>query len=118
MDLCDDLSRVRSQGHGKFGKDKDLYNFNNSAAIHITGRHTINIWRAMKAELNLLGYTMENVVFHLLHRRIPYYSSETLTQWHKSGEPGSLAMVLHYYILRVQLNLEILDQQDVIPRTW
>lgn len=117
MDLCDDLSRVRSQGHGIFGQDIDPWGFNTAAAIQITGRHMINIWRAMKGELNLLGYTMENVVFHLLHRRIPHHAFETLTMWHKSGDPRLLGMMLKYYLLRVQLDLEIIDQQELVSRT-
>lgn len=69
MDLCDELSRVRFDSHGKFGKESDPWGFNTTVAITITGRHIINIWRAMRGELNLLAYTMENVVFHLLHQR-------------------------------------------------
>lgn len=135
MDLCDDLSRVRQLSQGRFGKELDPWGFNTGAAIKIPGRHLINIWRAMRGELNLLGYTMENVVFHLLHKRwvsprintpftvsnpgcrIPHYGYGTLTKWYQNGDPGSLATVLDYYIERVQLNLEIIDQQELISRT-
>ncbi|KAI5846317.1 DNA polymerase zeta catalytic subunit [Morchella snyderi] len=117
MDLCDDLSRVRQLSHGRFGQELDPWGFNTGSAIKIPGRHLINIWRAMRGELNLLGYTMENVVFHLLHKRIPHYGYDTLTKWYQNGDPGSLATVLDYYIQRVQLNLEIIDQQELISRT-
>lgn len=60
---------MKGQSHGRFGKDADSWGFNMTAAIKITGRHMINIWRAMRGEVNLTQYTMENVVFHLLHRR-------------------------------------------------
>ncbi|ERF76600.1 hypothetical protein EPUS_09186 [Endocarpon pusillum Z07020] len=63
---------MKSHSHGRFGKEDDKWGFNQTSTIRITGRHTINIWRAMRGELNLLQYTMENVVFHLLHRRIRY----------------------------------------------
>ncbi len=115
--LCDEFSRMRSQSHGRFGKEDDRWGFNHTSTIRVTGRHMINIWRAMRGELNLLQYTMENVVFHLLHRRTPHYPFSDLTAWYSSGKPRDLAKVLDYYITRVQLDLEILEQNELIPRT-
>lgn len=77
----------------------------------------INIWRAMRSELNLLQYTMENVVFHLLHRRIPHYSFKDLTMWYQSNKPRDLAKVMDYFVSRVQMDLEILEANELIPRT-
>ena len=116
-DLCDELSRMTSQSHGRFGKDADRWGFNHTSTIRVTGRHMINIWRAMRSELNLLQYTMENVAFHLLHKRIPHYSFKSLTQWYKSSTPRDLAKCIDYYLSRVQMNLEILDANELIPRT-
>lgn len=116
-DLCDELSRVRSQAHGRFVKDNDRWGFNHTSSIQVTGRHMINIWRAMRSELNLLQYTMENVAFHLLHRRIPHYSFQDLTAWYTSGKPRDLLKVVDYFISRAQMNLEILDSNELIPRT-
>ncbi len=115
--LCDEVSRMKSQSHGRFGKEDDRWGFNHTSTIRVTGRHMINIWRAMRGELNLLQYTMENVVFHLLHRRIPHYPFSDLTSWYSSSKPRDLAKVLDYYITRVQLDLEILEQNELIPRT-
>lgn len=115
--LCDELSRMKSQSHGRFGKDNDRWGFNHTSTIRVTGRHMINIWRAMRGELNLLQYTMENVVFHLLHRRIPHYAHQDLTTWYKSNKPRDFAKILDYYISRVQLDLEILEQNELVPRT-
>ena len=115
--LCDEFSRMLSQSHGRFGKENDRWGFNHTSTIRVTGRHMINIWRAMRGELNLLQYTMENVVFHLLHRRIPHYPYKDLTTWYKSDKPHDLAKVLDYYISRGQLDLEILEQNELIPRT-
>ncbi|KAG2169661.1 hypothetical protein VTO58DRAFT_110925 [Aureobasidium pullulans] len=117
FNLCEELSRVRSQSHGRFGKDADKWGFEHTSTIRITGRHMINIWRAMRGELNLLQYTMENVVFHLLHKRIPHYSFADLTTWYKSSKPRDLAKALDYFITRVQLDLEILDANELVPRT-
>ncbi|KAH0290427.1 putative DNA polymerase zeta catalytic subunit, partial [Aureobasidium sp. EXF-3399] len=117
FNLCEELSRVKSQSHGRFGKDADRWGFEHTSTIRITGRHMINIWRAMRIELNLLQYTMENVVFHLLHKRIPHYSFADLTTWYKSSKPRDLAKALDYLITRVQLDLEILDANELVPRT-
>ena len=115
--LCDELSRMKSQSHGRFSKEDDRWGFNHTSTIRVTGRHMINVWRAMRGELNLLQYTMENVVFQLCHRRIPHYSFQDLTFWYKSGKPKDLAKVVGYYVSRVQLDLEILEQNELIPRT-
>ncbi|KAG0154063.1 hypothetical protein PDIDSM_1443 [Penicillium digitatum] len=117
FDICEELSRTKSQSNGRFGKEADSWGFNNSSSIRITGRHMFNIWRAMKGELNLLQYTMENVVFHILHRRIPHYSPRDLTQWYQSGKPRNLLKVVEYFTSRVQLNLEILEASELTPRT-
>jgi len=71
----------------------------------------------MRGELNLLQYTIENVAFHLLHRRVPHFSFSDLTKWYESGKPKDLATVINYFVSRVQLNLEILEQNELIPRT-
>ncbi|KAE8147794.1 hypothetical protein BDV25DRAFT_168860 [Aspergillus avenaceus] len=117
FDLCDELSRVKSQAHGRFGKDADKWGFNHTSSIRVTGRHMINIWRAMRSELNLLQYSMENVVFHLLHRRIPHYPFRDLTTWYQSGKPRQLLKVVDYFVSRVQMDLELLESNELIPRT-
>jgi DNA polymerase zeta len=115
--LCDEISRMKSQSHGRFGKDADRWGFTHTSTIRITGRHMINIWRAMRGELNLLQYTMENVVFHLLHKRIPHYQHSDLTAWYKSSKPRDLAKVLNHFLTRVQLDLDILEANEIVPRT-
>ncbi|KAL9123251.1 MAG: hypothetical protein Q9187_000196 [Circinaria calcarea] len=115
--LCDEFSRMKSQSHGRFGKKNDLWGFNHTSTIRVTGRHMINIWRAMRGELNLLQYTMENIVFHLLHRRIPHFPFQDLTKWYNSSRPRDLAKVIDYYTSRVQLDLQILEQNELISRT-
>ncbi|KAK8155006.1 hypothetical protein BKA80DRAFT_209071 [Phyllosticta citrichinensis] len=116
-DLCDEIARTISHSHGRFGKEADRWGFTHTSTIRVTGRHMINIWRAMRSELNLLQYTMENVVFHLLHRRIPHYEHQDLTRWYKSEKPRDLAKVIDYFLSRTQLNLDILDANELIPRT-
>ncbi|KAK3944003.1 hypothetical protein QBC46DRAFT_416957 [Diplogelasinospora grovesii] len=115
--LCDEFSRVKSDSHGRSGKEADRWGFNTTSTIRVTGRHVINIWRAMRGELNLLQYTLENVAWHLLHRRVPHYSWRTLTDWYASGRPGDLAKLVRYYLARTRLDLEVLDKNELIPRT-
>ncbi|USP82770.1 uncharacterized protein yc1106_10044 [Curvularia clavata] len=115
--LCDELSRMKSQSSGRFGKEADRWGFTHTSTIRVTGRHMINIWRAMRGELNLLQYTMENVVFHLLHKRIPHYRHSDLTTWYRNEKPRDLTKVLKYFLTRVQLNLDLLDANDIVPRT-
>ncbi|KAJ5639520.1 C4-type zinc-finger of DNA polymerase delta [Penicillium longicatenatum] len=117
FELCDEISRVKAQAHGKFGKEDDRWGHGHTSSIKVTGRHMINIWRAMSGELNLLQYTMENVVFHLLHRRIPHYSHKDLTKWYRSERPRDILKVLDYFTSRVQMNLEILEANELVPRT-
>ena len=115
--ICNELSRMKSQSHGRFGKENDKWGFNQTSTIRITGRHMINIWRAIRGEVNLLQYTMENIIFHILRRRIPHYSFADLTKWYTSGRPRDLAKVMDYFSSRVRLDLEILDKNELVPRT-
>ncbi|KAM0279028.1 hypothetical protein ACHAQH_004810 [Verticillium albo-atrum] len=116
-DLCDEFSRMKSNSHGRIGKDNDRWGFNTTSTIRVTGRHMVNVWRAMRGELNLLQYTLENVVWHLLHRRIPHYSWKTLTNWYKSGMHRDLNKLLRYYMIRTRLDIEIMESNELIPRT-
>ena len=117
FDLCDEFSRTITQSHGRFGKNADRWGFNTTSTIRITGRHMINIWRAMRSELNLLQYTLENVAFHLLRRRVPHYHFRDLTKWFTGGNPRDLARCVQYFVTRVRLNLEILEANELVPRT-
>lgn len=116
-DLCDEFSRVKTNSHGRIGKDNDRWGFNTTSTIRVTGRHMINVWRAMRGELNLLQYTMENVVWHLLHRRIPHYSWKTLTDWYQGEKQRDFSKLLRYYLARTRLDIEILEANELIPRT-
>ncbi|XXH02887.1 hypothetical protein Hte_009275 [Hypoxylon texense] len=115
--LCDEFSRMKSQSFGRFGKEADRWGFNTTSTIRVSGRHMINIWRAMRSELTLLQYTMENVVWHLLHRRIPHYPWRTLTEWYVEGKHRDLSKLLRYYLTRAKLDIEILEANELIPRT-
>lgn len=116
-DLCDELSRVMSQSHGRFGKEADKWGFNTTSTIRVTGRHMINVWRAMRGELNLLQYTLENIAFHLLHKRVPHYPFHVLTAWYTSDKARDIWKCVDYFLSRARMNLEILDASELVPRT-
>jgi DNA polymerase zeta len=117
FDLCIELSRVITHSNSRSGKDVDRWGFTHTSAIRVTGRHMINVWRAARSELNLLQYTMENVVFKVLHKRIPHYSFKQLTEWYQSNISRNWTKVLNYFLSRVQLNILVLEGIDIVART-
>ncbi|KAI0389573.1 DNA polymerase family B [Xylariaceae sp. FL0594] len=116
-DLCDEFSRMKTQSFGRSKREDDKWGFNTTSTIRITGRHMINIWRSMRGELNLLQYSMENVVWHLLHRRIPHYPWATLTDWYTGYRVREISKVMRYYLTRTRLDIEILEANELISRT-
>ncbi|KAK4687469.1 DNA polymerase zeta, partial [Tremellales sp. Uapishka_1] len=114
VDLMDALSRVVS-GHGT-GPKKDFYSATHTTTFKVSGRHVLNIWRILRSEVNLTQYTFENVVFHLLHQRVPHYSSANLTALWKSKAPGHSHRVLKYFFQRVVMYIEILDSAEVVTK--
>lgn len=114
VDLCARLSRVLYKNNNK---SFDRWGYTHASAFRITGRHVLNLWRHLRNEVNLLRYTMENVVFHVLHQRIPRFSFQMLTAWFQSGDPNLRATVLNYYMKRTSLDLEIIDKLDLITKT-
>lgn len=70
-DLVAQLGRVSSQGTGKTGTAAtDRWGHRTTSTLHLTGRHTYQIWRMLKGEVNLSCYTFESLANHFLHRRL------------------------------------------------
>ncbi|OCF36582.1 DNA polymerase zeta subunit [Kwoniella heveanensis BCC8398] len=113
IDLMDQLSRVLS---GHTGPKKDQYSATHSSLFKVSGRHILNIWRICRSEVNLNQYTFENVVFHLLHQRIPHYSPANLTALWRSKIPAHTNRVLKYYFQRVVIYMEIVDAAEIITK--
>lgn len=83
--------------------------------MKITGRILLDVWRLLRPEIPLTSYTFENVMFHILHRRCALHSHRELTRlWYQSN---SRWIVLEYWLERVQGNLQLMDQLDLIGRT-
>ncbi|KAI7899268.1 uncharacterized protein BX663DRAFT_522025 [Cokeromyces recurvatus] len=112
--LLDELSRVIVTSESI---KRDEWGYKKASMYKVLGRHLLNVWRILKHELTLTSYTIENVAYHLLHTRIPYYSHSTLTNWYSKGIPILKNHLIKYYTRRVQLNLDLLDASQVISRT-
>ncbi|XP_048520386.1 DNA polymerase zeta catalytic subunit-like [Dendroctonus ponderosae] len=105
----------RSQLH-KFGKSK-LKHDNGELETNIIGRIVLNVWRIMRHEIALQSYTFESVVYHLLHRRVPMYTSKDLTRWWDHRSNLYRHRVVRYYLQRTDTILELFDKQDFLNRT-
>ncbi|EDS38599.1 DNA polymerase zeta catalytic subunit [Culex quinquefasciatus] len=118
MNLMKMLSRVPTaeKVHVSEEEEQDLLEMHEySAGLKIPGRILLDIWRLMRHEIALTSYTFENMVYHILHRRVSRHSFRFLTRlWNKSYTKW---VVLEYYLERVNGNLELLQQLDLIGRT-
>ncbi|KAI8870854.1 DNA/RNA polymerase, partial [Ramicandelaber brevisporus] len=122
------LSRVVSNHEhlAGFGSEHDEWGHNKMSSIHIVGRHVVNLWRVLRSDLeSLTSYTLESLVYHMLHIRIPKFSNKTLTQWLSTSEENGAgnSTLLHrwravrYYVDRAQYVSSLLDASAMIPRT-
>ncbi|ONK63448.1 uncharacterized protein A4U43_C07F15260 [Asparagus officinalis] len=96
---------------------EDEWGRTHASGIHVTGRIVLNIWRLMRAELNLNMYSVEAVAEEVLRRKIPSISSQVLKNWFLSGPGRARYRCIEYVIERAKLNLEIMNQLDMINRT-
>uniref|UniRef100_A0A1B0A7J0 DNA polymerase zeta catalytic subunit n=1 Tax=Glossina pallidipes TaxID=7398 RepID=A0A1B0A7J0_GLOPL len=109
------LSRVPTQ-KGRDFIDEDNEQFTDlDVEMKLCGRILLDVWRLMRSEIALTSYTFENVMYHILHKRCPWHSYRSLTEWFSS--PCSRWIVLEYYLERVRGTLALLDQLDLIGRT-
>ncbi|GLB36160.1 putative DNA polymerase type-B family protein [Lyophyllum shimeji] len=95
----------------------DQWGLRRTSTFKVAGRHVLNLWRIMRSEHALTSYTLENIAFNVLHRRVPLYSNATLAEWYCSGVPFRTATVLRYFSDRTSMLLEILEESEVITRT-
>ncbi|KAJ3125027.1 DNA polymerase zeta, partial [Nowakowskiella sp. JEL0407] len=116
INLCKELSRVAEKTKTKFGKEEDAWGVKKASGITTTGRLFLNVWRLMRHEIAITSYTLENMVFHVLHQRIAKFSNESLTAWYDKGGLHRWK-TLKYYLERVQLNIELLEGLGLVKRT-
>jgi DNA polymerase zeta len=133
MDLCERLSRIQASDGAvatrnapeneedeemapPVSREKDQWGYQKTSIVSVTGRIVLNTWRLMRSELDLTSYTMENMVWHVLHRRTPKFNYRTLTTWYTSCVKERLRVV-KYFSDRAKFSLELLDECNIIGRT-
>lgn len=66
FDIGELISRASG---GSSSNNSDQWGIRHTSTFRVAGRHVLNTWRIMRAELELSMYTLENTAFHLLRRR-------------------------------------------------
>ncbi|XP_049954261.1 DNA polymerase zeta catalytic subunit [Schistocerca serialis cubense] len=119
MNLCPEISRVPTAVKESKLRDNDtdgdMVEF--SAEIKIVGRIVLNIWRLFRHEVSVMSYSFENMMYHILHQRIPYHSFKDLTLWWNHRTHIYRWMTVEHYVTRVSGIVKMLDQLDLIGRT-
>lgn len=114
FEIADEFSRVNTNMKTNV---RDVWGYTHASGIQINGRHMINIWRALRSELNLTQYTIENISYKVLQERLPHFSFEALTEmWIDNQNISKLKTVISYWMNRVRLNIALLQKQEYIPR--
>ncbi|OBZ79777.1 DNA polymerase zeta catalytic subunit [Grifola frondosa] len=113
LDMGEQISRAPGRTVGGYS---DQWGMRTTSTFKVTGRHVLNLWRIIRAEQNFNIYTFENVVFQILHRRTPRYTTLTLTEWLHSTVPEHAARVMRYFACRTSMVLEILDVAEVVTK--
>ncbi|KAJ7783795.1 hypothetical protein DFH07DRAFT_997017, partial [Mycena maculata] len=114
LDIADLISRAPT----KRRTGVDQWGMRHTSTFQVGGRHVLNLVRIMRVELTLNIYTLENVVFHVLKRRlIPCYGPAALMEWYQDSVPGHTAIVLRYFSSRTSMVLEVLEEAEVVTKT-
>ncbi|KAG2023486.1 delta DNA polymerase [Coprinopsis cinerea AmutBmut pab1-1] len=114
LDLSELIGRAP---HRYAGRSNDQWGFRKTSTFQAVGRHVFNTWRIMRSEQTLTMYSFENVVFHVLRRRFPKYSQETLSRWYRSSVPAHTFRVFDYLQKKSCMVLEILEETEVVTKT-
>ncbi|XP_008215763.1 DNA polymerase zeta catalytic subunit [Nasonia vitripennis] len=83
--------------------------------VKLPGRIVLDIWRIMRSEIALTGYTYENVMYNVMNERIPNPSFDTLTKWWNSS--NTQWRVIDNYSNKVIGVHRLLHHLDIINRT-
>lgn len=113
--LSEMLARIQTTSKNTTGENK--WALTHTSALTVTGRHVFNIWRILRNEVNLLNYSLENVVYHTIHHRLPLYKHKTLTRWFKSVSATECSYAIKYHFDRVFYTIKIINTQELISRT-
>jgi len=121
--LCPLLSRVpastrESRMAGLGGEEEHAgaeYQAATTSEIALVGRVVWNVWRMLKAEVNLTSYTLESVARAVLGERRPTFPPRALTEWW--ADPRTRPRALEHYLGRLHTTAAILARLDLPSRT-
>lgn len=88
-----------------------------STQLQVAGRIIINLWRLLRHEVTLQSYTFENIMYHVLHERVPLHSYKHLTCWWEHRTKHYKWMTVEHYLIRVTGIIRLVEQLDLIGRT-
>lgn len=66
--------------------------------------------------MQLTSYDIDNVSYHVLKKRIPSFSYQTLSSWWKNGGQNTFFLVIDHYFLRLSTTFEVVETLDLINR--
>ncbi|XP_071115137.1 uncharacterized protein [Haliotis cracherodii] len=117
-DLCTRISRTPDSKEGNRAKaGGNDWGSDYTSEINITGRIVLNLWRLLRHEVTLNIYSFENTAFHILHRRVPLYTTRTLSLWFNHRAHHYRWRVVEHYVTKVKGVLQIMDQLDLVGKT-
>jgi len=80
LDLLIKLSRIPEQ-QGNITRNRTHMNADGNDVPMIVGRILLDLWKILRSEITLNIYTFENVIYHVLHERVPHYDLNLLSKW-------------------------------------
>lgn len=81
------------------------------------GRVVLNVWRLMRSEATLTQYTFEHCVYHVLHKRVPWFSYHTLKHWYSAKSRLNRWRVVKHYMGHVTGCFDLLEELNFVERT-
>lgn len=107
---------MKAEGGAKRGGKNDRWGSTHGSTLKIPGRHVLALWRILRSDVTLNSYSIENIAFHVLRRRIPHYSADTQWRLWTSSSTEHRIRILRYWLLRVELDLHLMDEVEIISR--
>ncbi|KAH8925504.1 hypothetical protein BT69DRAFT_1318197 [Atractiella rhizophila] len=117
FNLVWELGRAQTNAVGRHASvTEDRWGYTHGSTLKIDGRHCLPLWRILRSDVALTRYTFENTAYHVLHKRVPKYSYAHLTQWYHSEEMEKVMRVFDYYLQKVNMVIEMLDEAEIVTR--
>ena len=113
-----ELSRLFPTQPGDARHYNDEWGAKTGSDIHLVGREVFNVWRLMRGELTLSSYTLQNVAWETLRKRIPFFKPPVLHYWlTRCTQPAARERALEHGVRIASYTLRILEHLDFINRT-